>query len=85
MKIKKKYDTFHSNSKAEITINESDIDDAFKSIYNTIISNIQKSLGKGSGWISDLVIDHNISITKYDPLTGSSYKRLPKKLDHPRK
>ena len=37
-------DTFYSN--AEIIINQSDIDDVFESIYTTIISNIQKSLGK---------------------------------------
>ena len=36
------YGTFHSNSKAETIINESDI-------FAAIISNIQKSLGKGSG------------------------------------
>ena len=40
---KTKYDTFCSNSKAEIFINESNIDDVFESIYTTIISNIQKS------------------------------------------
>ena len=43
---KTKYDTFYSNTKAEIIINESDIDDVFKSICTTIISNIQKSLEK---------------------------------------
>ena len=46
---KTKYDNFYSSSNAEIIINESDIDDVFQSIYTTIISNIQKSLGKGSG------------------------------------
>ena len=35
----------------------------FKSIYNTIIAYIKKSLGKGSGWITDLFIDHTISIS----------------------
>ena len=45
---KTKYDTFYSHSKAETIINETDIDDVFQSIYTTIISNIQKSLGKGS-------------------------------------
>ena len=49
---KTKYDTFHSSSKAEIIINESDTDDVFQSIYTTIISNIQKSLGKDSRWIN---------------------------------
>ena len=45
-KDKTKYDNFYSNSKAEIIINESDIENVFKSIYTTIISNIQKSSGK---------------------------------------
>ena len=44
---KTKYDTFYSHSKAETIINESDIDDVFESIYTTITSNIQISLGKG--------------------------------------
>ena len=56
---------FYSNSKAEIIINESDIDDVFQLIYTTIISNIPKSLGKDSGWIVDSLIDHNISVSKY--------------------
>ena len=32
------YDTFYSNSKSEIAINESDIDDVFQSIYSTVIT-----------------------------------------------
>ena len=43
---KTKYDNFYSSSKAEIIIDESDIDDVFQSIYTTIITNIQKSLEK---------------------------------------
>ena len=58
---KTKYITFYSTSKAEAIINETDIDDLFQSIYSTIISNIQKYLGKGSGWITVSVIDHNRS------------------------
>ena len=46
----------------------------FRSIYTTIISNIPKFLGKGSGWIIDWVINHTISISKYNALAGSSYK-----------
>ena len=64
---KVKYDTFYSNSEAEIIINESDIDDVFESIYTTIKSNIHIC------WTIDLVIDDNINISKYNPLTGSSY------------
>ena len=82
---KTKYDTFYSNSIAEIIINESDIDDLFQSTYTAIISNIQKSSGKGSGWIIDSVIDLTSSISKHNPLAGSSYIRLPKELSNPRK
>ena len=46
----------------------------FQSIYSKIIKNIQKSLGKDSGWIIDSVIDHTISISKYDPLPGEKKK-----------
>ena len=31
------------------------------------------------------VIHHSISTSKYNPFTGSSYIKLPKELDHPRK
>ena len=75
--------TLYSNSKAEIIINESGIDDLFQSIYTRIISHIQKSLGQGSGWIIDSAIDNSINIPKYNLLAGSSYKKLPKQLSYP--
>ena len=81
---KTKYDTFYSNSKAEIVINDSGI--MFKSIYTIVISKIPKSLGESSDEnFIDPVIDHNISISKYNPLAGSSYIELPKELNHPKK
>ena len=81
---KTKYDIFYSSSKSKIIISESDTD-LFQSIYTADIPNIQKSLGKGSGWFIDSVIDHAISISKRNPLAGNSYIKLPKELDHPRK
>ena len=81
---KMKYDTVYSSSKAEIIINKIDIvDDVFQSICTAISSNIQISLGKGSCWIIDSVIGHTISISKYNPLGGSSCTKLPKELEHP--
>ena len=71
-KDKTKFDNFYSSSKAETIVNESDSDDVFESIHSRIISNIQKSLGKGSGWIIDSVIDHTISISTF------SWKQLYK-------
>ena len=70
--------------KSRNIINESDIENAFKSIYTTIIANIQKSLGKGSGGVIDLVIDHTFSTLKYNPLAGSSYIKWSKELVHPK-
>ena len=50
-----------------------DINDIFESIYTTIISNIQKYLGKVSGRTIDSVVSHTINISDYNPLAGSSY------------
>ena len=58
---RRKCDTFYSNSKGEIIISESDIDDVFESTYTAVVSNMQKSLGKGSVWIFDSVIEHSIT------------------------
>ena len=41
-------------------------------------------MGKSSGWIIDLVMNHIISISKYNLLAGSSYIKVLKGLDHPR-
>ena len=43
-----------------------------------------KYMGKILSLIIDSVIDHN-NILKYNSLPGSSYIKLPKELDHPRK
>ena len=51
----------------------------------SIITNIQKSLGKGPGWIIDSVIDHTICISKYNYLAGSSYIKLQKEVEQPKK
>ena len=56
-----------------------------KSVCSTIISNIQKSLGKGLGLIIDSAVDHKVKISKYQPLIGSSYIILPTELDYIRK
>ena len=57
----------------------------FESVYSTIISKIQRSLGKHLRWINDSVIDYTFSISKNNPLAGNSYIKLPKELYHQRK
>ena len=76
---------FSCSSKTETVINESDIDDIIESIYRRITSNIQISSGKGSGWTFTSVVDHTINILKYNTLIKSSYIKLLKELDHPKK
>ena len=76
-KDKTKYDTFYLHPKAETITCISDVNDVFQSIYGTIIS--------GSSRIIKPVIDHTISILKYNLLPGSSYIKLSKVLDQLRK
>ena len=45
---------------------------------------MQIYLGKNSSRIIDLVINHNVNISKYNPFAGSSYIKLPKELHHPK-
>ena len=70
--------TFYFNPKSETIIIESVIDDVFESVCSTIISNIKKYLGKDSGCIIDSLLNNNINFSKYNPLVGSSYIKLPK-------
>ena len=40
-----------------------------------VIPNVQKSFGKILCCIIDSVVDHTITISKYSPLTGSTYQK----------
>ena len=82
---KTKCDTFLSSSKSGIITNESHIDDVFQLIYTKITTNLQKFSGNSLGWIIDSVINHAVSISKYNPLAGSSYIKLTKEIEHPGK
>ena len=61
------FSTCYLPSNAETIINGSDIDDVLESIYIEIVSNIQKSHGRGSSWIIDSVVDYTINISKCQP------------------
>ena len=79
IKDKTKYDNFHLSSKAETIINESDIVNVFQSIYNyRKYTKIFIKRFRVDYWFSHLSY-------YYNPLAGSSYIKLPKELDHPRK
>ena len=52
---------------------------------NTIISNIQKCLGKDSSWIFDSAKDHTIIISKYNPSDCISYIKSKKRVKQSQK
>ena len=90
-------DTFYSHSKGETFINErtlfihtqkqKQLSTITLMIYlnQSILQLYQKSLGKGSSWTIDSVIEHNINISKYNHSAGSSYIKLPNKIRPPKK
>ena len=65
-KDKTKFDNFYLSLEAEVVINQSTLIMCFNRLF--YISNIRKSVEKGSDWIIDSVIDHTNSISKYNPL-----------------
>ena len=80
-----KVSTFHLNSKTETIIHDSDTDNVLESNYSMVLTKIQKYQVEGSSWTIDLVIEHNIIISKYNPLSDSSCIKLSTKLNHSRK
>ena len=80
-----KFDNSYLSLKAEITMKASGIDNLFEPIYSTMISHKQKSLGEGSAWTIDFVIDCTISTSKSNRSAARTYVKLQKELDHPRK
>ena len=69
---------FKSNSQ-EI-INENDIETVISVAGNELITGIREWISEGSGWVIKSVDKHEIGISKYKPLRGSSYLPLPEKL-----
>ena len=82
-----KYSTYYSNSKAEKTDHDPDIDNAFELIYCTIMKKIEKYQVQGSDcidwvtwWLINSMIESNIKVSKYKPMSSSSYIKLSKEL-----
>ena len=65
---------FKSNARG--IINENDIETVISDVGNELINRISEWISEGSGW----VIKHEIDISKYKPLRGSSYLPLPENL-----
>ena len=66
-------------SNAREIINENDIETVISDAGNELINRISEWISEGSGWVIKSVDKHEIDISKYKPLRGSSYLPLPEK------
>ena len=66
-------------SNAREIINENDIETVISDAGNDLINKISEWISEGSGWVTKSVDKHEIDISKYKSLRGSSYLPLPEK------
>ena len=72
--------TAYFNSKAQTTINHTEILGALQMSKQTILNKIAQWISEGSGWTIQSVDNHYLNIVKYKPMNGSSYIQLPTEL-----
>ena len=53
--------------------------------FQEIIHRLENWISNGSGWIVEEIISQFLNVSSYLPLSGSTYIKLPKELDHPMK
>ena len=64
------------------TITESsDLSDILNTMTGIILEKVQKFQNEGSGWVFENIESFDINIDPFEPLSGSSYICLPKKLE----
>ena len=69
---------FYTN--VEIVTEATDISELYDTMANKIFESIQNFHNRGSGWQFDRVEHLDINIVPYNPLSASSYIKLPDKL-----
>ena len=74
--------TIYFNSKVKTIVAEREIVEAVNRSVEEIVTHMEMWVGEGSGWTLKSIDGHYVSVAKYDPLRGSSYVELPKKLQH---
>ena len=70
------------NGKAKTITKAIDIEHELSMSRQEILNMIDTWVSEGSGWVIDRIDNHNINITTYQPLQGSSYTELPIKLQN---
>ena len=49
-------------------------------MFTEITEKIETFLRNGSGWVVESMLAVNLHVTKYNPITGGSYLKLPDKI-----
>ena len=53
--------------------------------FQEIIYRLESWISHVSGWIVEEIISQDLNLSSYLPLSGSTYIKLPKELNHPMK
>ena len=70
------------SGKSQTIINKTQIHIALKTSQDTILKTIDVWTSEGSGWTIKSVENHYLNVVVYKPLTGSSYIKLPSRLNN---
>ena len=62
-----------------------ELEELLDEVMREISDKLSKYDINGSGWVFDIILSHDLHVSKYDPVVGSSYLELPKKLKNPMK
>lgn len=76
------YKSAYFNSKPQIIMNGTNINEPLGLISQQLRNQIGKWLSEGSGWMIELVDKHYLNIVRYTPMKGSTYIQFPKELSH---
>lgn len=86
------YKTAYFNSKtktitttAQFVLEGGNFVEQVRAAQEEILHTVGVWISEGSGWTIDSVGKHYVNISKYQPLRGSSYLKLPEELQNPRK
>ena len=71
-------------SKPKTVMNANDLLESLNTNVEEILDGISNMISEGSAWIVKSITGHYLNVTKYEPLTGSSYIELPSELQNSR-
>ena len=76
------YKTVRFFSTPQLIINNTEIKASLESTQQIILNKIAIWISEGSGWTIESVDNHYLNVVQFQPLTGSSYIKLPEELQN---